>query len=292
MNIAKGLAALSLFLSAAVPSAHALAQSREMTQWIVTTGRGTGARGQTYYSTVHLFNPHAVDVSATWTFLPQSALDPYGRALAENVNAPSTTVVVPAGKVIDLGSLWPASGAGAAGAVRISSLLSEELEESLLVTTHSVTSIYAPGTGRVAAGPFIAGQGEASLIRTGEIGRIRSLLAGYSDVASYRSNLVLLSTDPVEETELTLTLFDHFGESRGSRSITLGRLAQTQLNDVADVFDYVLCLRGCPSGTPFPESLEIEVRVLRGGPVAAAGIVIENETGSTTFVPAVRTATP
>ena len=63
-------------------------------------------------------------------------------------------------------------------------------------------------------------------------------------------------------------------------------------NDVADAFDYVLCLHGCPSASPFPEAFEIEVRVLSGGPVAAAGIVLENETGSTTFVPALRTAAP
>lgn len=292
MSIAKGLGALALLLSTAVSPAHALAQSREETQWIVTTARGTGARGQTYYSTVHLFNPHAVDVSATWTFLPQSALEPFGRALGENVNAPSATVVVPAGKAIDLTSLWPASGAGAAGAVRIASIQPEGQPQPLPVTAHSVTSVYAPGTVRVVAGPFIAGQGEASLLRAGEIGRIRSLLTGYSETASYRSNVVLLSTDPVEETELTLTLFDHSGESRGSRSITLGRLAQTQVNDVADVFDYVLCLHGCPSASPFPEAFEMEIRVLSGGPVAAAGIVLENETGSTTFVPALRTAAP
>ena len=81
MRTAKGLGALAILLSAAVSPAHALAQSREETQWIVTTARGTGARGQTYYSTVHLFNPHTVDVPATWTFLPQSALDAFGRAL-------------------------------------------------------------------------------------------------------------------------------------------------------------------------------------------------------------------
>ena len=292
MRIAKGFACLVLGLCAVLPSGPADAQPSELTQWIVTTGRGHGARGETYHSTVQLFNPHTVDVTATCAFLPQSGLDRYGRTLGDNVNVPSKTVVVPAGKVVELDSIWPASGEGAAGAVRVTSLWPEEQDRPLLVTAHSTTSVYAFGTGRVAPGPFIPALGEASLIRTGDVGRIRSLLTGVSETASYRSNVVLLSTDPAGETEVTLTLFDHFGESRGSRSITLGRLAQTQLNDVADVFDYVLCLHGCPSASPFPEAFEIEVRVLSGGPVVAAGMVIESGTGSSSFVPAVRAATP
>lgn len=286
----RGALVLGLSLLASAPPV--MAESPEADRWIVTTARGHGARGETYHSTVRVFNPHAVDATAAWAFLPQSPLDSSGRALGDNSNTPSTTVTIPAGGSVELSSFWPPAGMNLAGAIRVTSLATDAGGKPLPLTARSVTRARRASPAGEVLGPLIEGLPASSLLAMGETGLIPHLEAGQSVDSSFRSNVLLLSTNAAEETELTLTLIDRDGESRGEKTIALGRLAQTQLNDVAGYFRYVTCLRGCPSGSPVPEPIEVRVRIVRGGPVAAAGILIENESGSNLYVPAIRTTSP
>lgn len=292
MKPVKALAAAVLGLAALAPLRNVLAETPDSTRWIVTTARGHGARGEQYFSTVRVHNPNAVDATASWSFLPQSPLDASGRALGDNSNAPSAEVTIPAGGSVELASFWPEPGANLAGAVRVTSTTTDSGGRPLPLTARSVTRAFRPSPAGVVLGPLIEGVSAASLIGAGETGRIPDLQAGQSDDNTFRSNVFLLSTNAAEETELTLTLLDGDGASRGEKTTTLGRLAQTQLNDVARAFGYVPCLHGCPSGSLYPEPIEVLVRVVRGGPVVAAGVLIENESGSNLFVPSVKTTAP
>ncbi len=292
MKTVKALAAAVLGLAALAPSRTVLAETPDATRWIVTTARRHGALGEQYFSTVLVHNPNAVDATASGSFLPQSPLDASGRALGDNSDAASAEVTIPAGGSVELASFWPEPGGNLAGAVRVTSTTTDSGGRPLPLTAHSVTRAFRPSPAGVVLGPLIEGVSAASLIGAGETGRIPYLEAGQSLDNTFRSNVFLLSTSAAEETELTLTLLDGDGESRGEKTITLGRLAQTQLNDVARAFGYVTCLHGCPSGSPSPEPIEVRVRVVHGGPVVAAGVLIENESGSNLFVPSVKTTTP
>lgn len=292
MKTVKATAVAVLGFAALVPSHAIVAESPDATRWIVTTARGHGARGEQYFSTVRVHNPNTVDATATWSFLPQSPLDASGRAPGDNSGAPSTAVTTPAGQSVELSSFWPQPGTNLAGGVRVTSTSMDSGGRPLPLTAYSVTRAFRASPAGVVLGPLIEGLPSPSLVGAGETGRVPYLEAGQSDDNTFRSNVFLLSTNAAEETELTLTLIDGDGESRGEKTITLGRLAQTQLNDVARAFGYVPCLHGCPSGSLYPEPIEVLVRVVRGGPVAAAGVLIENESGSNLYVPSVKTVAP
>ena len=293
MGIVKGLGAAVLALSAFVRSGPVLAQSSDLTQWIVTTGRGAGAAGEEYFSSVHLVNPNAVAAPVEISFLPQSALDASGSALGDNSGSVPRSFLVPAGQDVWVSGFWSDfGGAGNAGAVRVVPTGTDGQGRPLPVAALSRTSGVKRNPDREFRGPLIAAQGAGTLVAAGESARIPLLETGQSDLTSYRSNVFLLSTNSGTITVVDLTLLDAAGESRGTKTVTLGRLSQTQVNDVGRYFGYQTCAHGCPSGSPSPETFDVLLKVRSGGPVAAGGFVIEAENGSGYYVPPVKVAAP
>lgn len=283
------LVAILSFLGLA-PRAHA--ESAEGTRWIVTTARGTGAAGEHYWSTVSLLNPNAVSVEVEVTFLPQSALDGSGHALGDNSAAPASVVAVPAGQTQELSWWWWPGESSIAGAIRVVPITKDSQGRPLPVAAFSRTSGTKVDPEREFRGPFIAAQGPETLVGVGAAARIPLLETGPSRNSSYRSNLFLLSTNPETDSEVEVTLVDGGGESRGTKVLTLGRLSQTQLNDLGRAFGYELCLHGCPSGDLMPETFDILLRVRTGGPIVAGGVVIEATNGSGIYVVPVKVAAP
>jgi hypothetical protein len=293
MKAPNGFLVLFVALSSLGPAPASAAEPPAAVRWIVTAGRGAGAAGEQYYSTLDLLNPNAVDATVEVSFLPQSPLDASGNALGDNSGAPARTFLVPAGGNLRVDTFWTQFGdAGNAGAIRVVPTGTDAQGNPLSVVPLSRTSGVKQDPYREFRGPLIVGQGPATLLGAGETGRVPLLETGQSLFTSYRSNLFLLSTSREAGTVVELTLLDAAGESRGTRTITLGRLSQTQVNDVGRYFGYQTCAHGCPSGSPYPETFDVLVRVVSGGPVAAGGVVIEAENGSSIYVEPVKVAAP
>ena len=293
MKILKGSAALVLGLLSLVPPSPSHAESPAATQWIVATGQGKGAKGESYWASLYLFNSSPLDATVELTFLQQSPLDPSGRALGDNSAAPSTSVLVPAGQKLNLRSVWdPFGDEGRAGAVRVTTTGKDPQGQPLAVSALSLTTVFRGDPVQETLGPLIPAQGPDSLVGVGQTTQVPLLRTGWSEPAWYRSNLFLLSTNAGSDTVVTVTLIDMSGESRGSKDLTLGRLSQTQINGVAAFFDYQLCAHGCPSGLPETEVFDVFVTVRSCGPVAVGGVVIENNTGASLYLPSVRSTAP
>lgn len=293
MKILKGSAAMVLGLFLVVPGRPSHAEAPAATQWIVATGQGKGARSERYWPSLSLFNSSSLDATVELAFLPQSPLDSSGRAMGDNSTASSSTVLVPAGKKLDLTSIWNPFGDGSlAGAVRVTTTGRDPQGHPLPVSAFSLTTVWKGDPLQETLGPLIPAQGPDALVGPGGSARVPFLQTGWSEQAWYRSNLFLLSTNAGSDTVVTVTLIDMFGESRGSRDLTLGRLSQTQVNDVAAFFNYQICAHGCPSDQVMTEVFDVFVTVRSGGPVAAGGVVIENNTGASLYVPSVRSAAP
>src|SRR5512140_3708515 len=86
-----------LFLIPALPT-----DAASPTQWVVTTAKATGARGEENASTLRLFNFNPFDATVALSFLPQSPLDASLRATGDNSKASSVSVVVPAGQKLNV----------------------------------------------------------------------------------------------------------------------------------------------------------------------------------------------
>lgn len=294
MNPVRPFVALALGLPLLAPAAPARAETPAATRWIVTAGRGAGAAGEQFTSSLDLLNPNASDATVEVTFLPQSPLDAAGSALGDNTGAAARTFVVPAGRNLHVHDFWALfGGAGNAGAIRIVPTGgTDALGNPLSVAALSRTTGVKRNPDREFRGPLIGAQGPGTLLAAGETGRVPLLETGPSNLSSYRSNLFLLSTNAATSTVVELTLLDAEGESRGTKTVTLGKLSQTQVNDVGRYFGYQTCAHGCPSGSPEPETFDVLVRVRSGGPVAAGGVVIEAENGSSIYVEPVLVVAP
>ncbi len=296
MNIAKSLGALSLLLSATVPSAHALAEEPETTQWIVTTAKATGYTGEKYESVLRVLNLSPWDAPLRLTFFPQTPLDASRRALGDPSAASTVDVVVPAGlKVAYWDALALFGRTAGAGSIRIVSTGTDPQGRPIPVSASSMTRTYRADTTFPApvTGPLIAAQGPDALIGAGEPAAIPFLWLGGDDLnGAYRSNVFLASANAASETVVRLTLVTNENVAQKSRDITLGPLAQTQINDVFFYFDFVPFCPPCPSVDMGPEEVRVDVSVLSGGPVAVGAAVIDRLNGTSVFVPAVKQPTP
>ena len=282
MIVSRTCTALALGLSALVTAVPARAVPPEANRWIVSTGKGPGAGGEFYWPSLRLLNSNPTDAPVELSFLPQSGLDASGSATGDNAGVSSVSIVVPAGQTLDLAPSWNPFGAtGRAGAVRIASTGVDAQGRPLVVEGYSQTTVLVGEPAHEVLGPHIPTQGPGSLIAGGESAWVPFLVTGgWEESGLYRSNLFLLSTNADSNTVVTLTLVDYDNETRGSRDVTLGRLAQTQVNDVARFFGYVTCANGCPSSQPQAETFSIVATVRSGGPVAVGGVVIESLRGS------------
>lgn len=290
MTSPKTHAAVAAGLLVIISSRPIDAASPVQTQWVVTTAKATGARGEEFVSSLRLLNLNSLEASVALTFLPQSPLDASLRANGDNSNASSVSVVVPAGKKLDIGDVFSFLGGNSgAGAIRVASSGRDPQGQPLSVAALSLTTTVVGSPAQVLFGPSIPAQGPDALVGVGEPAWVPFLWTGGAPEGSwYRSNVFLLSTNVDSQTVVTVTLVDYAHNVRGSKDVTLARLAQTQINDVGSFFGYQPCFYGCPSGTPQPEEILLSLSVRSGGPVAAGGSIIDNLTGASLYVPVVK----
>ena len=148
MKVLKGWAALVLGRASSSFRGNPIhGESPAATQWIVATGQGAGAKGERGLALLSLFNSSSLDATVELAFLQQSPLDSSGRALGDNSTAPSASVLVPAGKKLDVYPTWNPFGDGSrAGAVRVTTTGKDPLGQPLPVVGASPSRPSGRGT--------------------------------------------------------------------------------------------------------------------------------------------------
>jgi hypothetical protein len=268
-----------------------LADTPASTQWIVTSARVSGPRAgggtNDYVTSLRIVNPNAAAVDVDLYFLPQTQLDTSNNsALGDNSAATKATVSVLANRTLALDDVLASKfGTAGAGGIRVESFAATGglnpdpagvwvLSQTLVVNALSSTGV--PGTNGFA----IPSQNQDQVVAVGETAYVPYISASPSSSSGYRTNLFLLSTNATGNTTVTVTLRKADGTSAGSKSITLGKLSQTQINDIASFFGYV------PAASD--TNLTALVTVTSGGPVATGASIIDNAIGSISYAPPVK----
>src|SRR5664280_2434966 len=95
-----------------------------------------------------------------------------------------------------------------------------------------------------------------------------------------RTNLFLLSANGTGATVVDVTLRNSDGTTIGTKTLTLGKFSQTQINGIANFFGYT------PAASE--TNMTAIVKVTSGGPVATGASVIDNAIGSISYSPPVK----
>jgi hypothetical protein len=268
-----------------------LADTPASTQWVVTSARVSGPRAgggtNDYVTSLRIVNPNAAAVDVDLYFLPQTQLDTSNNsALGDNSAATKATVSVLANRTLALDDVLASKfGTAGAGGIRVESFAATGglnpdpagvwvLSQTLVVNALSSTGM--PGTNGFA----IPSQNQDQVVAVGETAYVPYISASPSSSSGYRTNLFLLSTNATGNTTVSVTLRKADGTSAGSKSITLGKLSQTQINDIASFFGYV------PAASD--TNLTALVTVTSGGPVATGASIIDNAIGSISYAPPVK----
>ena len=274
------------FAAISLLPASLLADTPAATQWVVTSAKATGGGGAQFVTSLRIVNPNAVAVEADLYFLPQSGLDGSNSALGDNSGAPKVAVTVPPNQTLALDDVLASKfGAAGAGGIRIESFEAGGafkpppagvwvLSQTLVVNALSSTGV--AGTNGFA----IPSQNNDQLVALGETAYVPYISASPSSSSGYRTNLFLLSADGTENTTLTVALRKADGAQVGSRTLTLGKFSQTQINNIANFFGYV------PSGSE--TNLTALVTVTSGGPIATGASIIDNAISSISYAPPVK----
>jgi hypothetical protein len=275
------LAAISLL------PATLLADTPASTQWVVTSAKVSGG-GNDYVTSLRIVNPNPFAVEVDMYFLPQTGLDASNNALGDNSLAPKVVVTVPSNSTLALDDVLASKfGTAGAGGIRVESVAAGGglnpapagvwvLSQTLVVNALSSTGV--PGTNGFA----IPSQNQDQVVAVGETAYVPYISASPSTVppSGYRTNLFLLSTNATGTTGVTVTLRKGDGTSLGSKNLTLGKLSQTQINNIASFFGYV--------PTANDTNLTALVTVTSGGPVATGASIIDNAIGSISYAPPVK----
>jgi hypothetical protein len=282
----KPFSPLALAVILLVP-ATLLADTPASTQWIVTSAKASGG-GNDYVTSLRIVNPTPAAVEVDMFFLPQTPLDASNNALGDNSGAPKVVVAVPANSTLALDDVLASKfGAAGAGGIKVDSHLPTGglnpppagvwvLSQTLVVNARNQAG--TPGTNGFA----IPSQNEEQVVAVGETAYVPYISASptTNPPSGYRTNLFLLSTNATGTTGVTVTLRKSDGTSLGSRNITLGKLSQTQINNIASFFGYV------PAASD--TNLTVLVTVTSGGPVATGASIIDNAIGSISYAPPVK----
>jgi hypothetical protein len=269
--------ALSLLPAALV------ADTPATTQWVVTSAKATGQPPTLaqFVTSLRIVNPNAAAAPVDLYFLPQSGLDGSGSALGDNSGAAKVSVTVQANQTLALDDVLASTfGAAGAGGIRVVAPGTDGQGRSFAVWVLSQTLVVNakdqfgnPGTNGFA----IPSQNQDQLVAVGETAYVPYISASPSNSSGYRTNLFLLSANPTDNTTLTVALRKADGTQVGSRTLTLGKYSQTQINNIANFFNYV------PAG--IETNLTALVTVTSGGPVASGASIIDNAIASISYAP-------
>jgi hypothetical protein len=263
-----------------------LADTPASKQWVVTSAKVSGG-GNDYVTSLRIVNPSAAAAEVDLYFLPQTPLDPTtNSALGDNSAAPKVVVTVPANSTLALDDVLNLTfGMAGAGGIRVESFVAGGglnpagvwvLSQTLVVNAKNQAG--TSGTNGFA----IPSQNQDQVVALGETAYVPYISGSPSTTppSGYRTNLFLLSTNATVNTKVTVTLRKADGTSVGSQNITLGKLSQTQINNVASFFGY--------APTANDTNLTALVTVTSGGPVATGASIIDNAIGSISYAPPVK----
>jgi len=277
------LAALS-FLPAAL-----VADTPATTQWVVTSAKASGG-GNDYVTSLRIVNPNATAAPVDMYFLAASSLDGSNNALGDNSGAAKVSVTVPANQTLALDNVlaltFGLTGPGNyAGGIRVEAPGTDSLGRPLAVWVLSQTLVVnaknqagTPGTNGFA----IPSQNQDQVVAVGETAYVPYISGSPSTTppSGYRTNLFLLSANGTGSTVVNVTLRKSDGTSAGTKTLTLGKFSQTQINGIANFFGYT------PAASD--TNMTAIVTVTSGGPVAIGASVIDNAIGSISYSPAVK----
>src|SRR5664279_340310 len=271
------LAALWIF------PATVFADTPATTQWVVTSAKASGG-GNDYVTSLRIVNPNATAAPVDMYFLPASSLDGSNSALGDNSGAAKVSVTVPAHQTLALDDVLATKfSATGAGGIRIEApgtdaggrpLAVWVLSQTLVVNAKSSTGV--SGTNGFA----IPSQNQDQLVAVGETAYVPYISGSPTSTSGYRTNLFLLSANQTGSTTVDVMLRKSDGTSAGTKTLTLGKFSQTQINGIANFFGYTPAVS--------ETNMTALVTVTSGGPVATGASIIDNTIGSISYAPPVK----
>ena len=260
-----------------------VADTPATTQWVVTSAKASGG-GNDYVTSLRIVNPNATAAEVDMYFLPYSQLDALNNALGDNSGAQKVVVTVPENSTLALDDVLATKfGVTGSGGIRVEApgtdaggrpLAVWVLSQTLVVNAKSSTGV--SGTNGFA----IPSQSQDQLVALGETAYVPYISGSPTSTSGYRTNLFLLSANGTGATGVTVTLRNSDGTTIGTKTLTLGKFSQTQINGIANFFGYT------PAASE--TNMTALVTVTSGGPVATGASVIDNAIGSISYSPPVK----
>lgn len=286
MRLNRHVVTPALLLSLALAFPARAVDTPVISQWLVTSAKATGAKGENFVSSLRLVNGTVSSATVDVTYYPRVNFDKTtASAPGDNsVNAVKQTVTVPAGQTLAiddvLNTLFGITATNASGGLKVES--SNFVPISVLSQTLVTNAKAADGTPGT-YGFAIPGQVPDNAVAVGDTGYVPYLSSSPTTTEGYRSNLFLQTTNSGGNTVVTVTLLNGAdGSTIGTRDVTLGTLVQTQINNIADFFGY----------TGVNTNLTAVITVKSGGPVFTGASVNDNATGSQIYAPPTKDWSP
>ena len=277
---------LALATLLALPAPALAVDTPAVSQWLVTSAKATGVNGEFFVTSLRIVNPGTALASVDLFYYPRVNFDPgTNSAPGDNTAPPKATVTVPPGRTLQiddvLATLFSRTGPSDSGAIKLESDVPVSvLSQTLVANAKSATGV--PGTNGFA----IPAQLIDNAIAVGDKGFVPYLSSAPDRTAGYRSNLFLFAANSSVDTVVNVQLVKGSdGSTVGpptGRDVTLGKMVQTQINDIARVYGFT---------DPFT-NLTAVLTVKSGGPVFAGASVIDNAISSQIYTPPTKTWYP
>ena len=275
--------AVAAFAALFILPATLFADTPATTQWVVTSAKASGGEND-YVTSLRIVNPNATAAPVDMYFLPASGLDGSNNALGDNSGAQKVSVTIPANQTLALDDVLATKfGVTGAGGIRVEAPGTDSggrplavwvLSQTLVVNAKSSTGV--SGTNGFA----IPSQNQDQLVALGETAYVPYISGSSTSTSGYRTNLFLLSANGTGATVVDVTLRNSDGTTIGTKTLTLGKFSQTQINGIANFFGYT------PAASE--TNMTAIVKVTSGGPVATGASVIDNAIGSISYSPPVK----
>lgn len=286
MKIPRLLVAPALLVALSAPLPAGAVDTPATVQWLVTSAKATGAKGENFVSSLRLVNGTTESATVGITFYPRVNFNrTAGEAPGDNTSAAlTTTVTVPAGQTLAIDdalfTLFGITSTSASGGLEIESknfVPISVLSQTLVTNARAADG--TPGT----YGFAIPGQVFDNAVAEGDTGYVPYLSSSPTATQGYRSNLFLQTLYADGNTVVNIRLLKGAdGSTIGARDVTLGKLVQTQINQIADFFGY----------GEANTNLTAVVTVKSGGPVFLGASVNDNATGSQVYAPPTKSWSP
>ena len=234
-------------------------------------------------TSLRIVNPGTDPATVDLFYYPRVTFDPgTNSAPGDNTAADKKTVVVPPGQTLQLddvlATLFGKTGPSDSGGLKLESNNPVSvLSETLVTNAKSSTGV--PGTNGFA----IPSQLIENAVAVGDTGFVPYLSSAPDLTAGYRSNLFLLSANATGDTVVTVKLVNGGdGTTIGTRDVTLGKLVQTQINNIGKIYGFTASFT----------NLTAVLTVKSGGPVFAGASIIDNAISSQVYAPPTKSWLP